>query len=96
LDEIFKTEKFKYAYAYAYMMVNVISLSNKAYGILKSLKNGRESFSDVVLKLVSKEKRTSLIEFAGIWKNMPEMDKIFEEILNERHKIKDRKVELRW
>ena len=77
-------------------MVKVISLSNKAYGTLKSLKGERESFSDVVLKIVNKEKKTSLLEFAGIWKDAPEMDRIFENIIKERSKAVDRKIDLKW
>ena len=77
-------------------MVKVISLSNKAYDSLKSLKRGKSSFSDVVLKLVDKEKKASLLEFAGIWNDMPEMDKIFGYIINERHKASDRKIDLKW
>ena len=78
------------------LMVKVISLSNKAYGTLKSLKGERESFSDVVLKIANKEKKTSLLEFAGIWKAAPEMDIIFENIIKERSKAADRKIDLKW
>lgn len=77
-------------------MVKVISLSNIAYETLKSLKRRNNSFSDVVLNLVNKEKRASLLEFKGVWKNAPEMDKIFEDVLHERHNSRDRKINLRW
>ncbi len=77
-------------------MVKVISLSNKAYETLKSLKKGKESFSDVVLELVNKEKKSSLVEFAGIWKNSPEMDRIFASLINERAKARDRELSLKW
>jgi len=77
-------------------MVKVISLSNAAYQTLKRLKRGNESFSDVVLNLVNKEKKDSLLEFAGIWKDKPEMDNIFEGILHERHNSRDRKINLKW
>lgn len=83
-------------HAYAYAMVKVISLSNKAYSSLKSLKRKDESFSEIVLKLVDKGKKASLLEFAGIWKSMPEMDRVFEDIINERHKAVDRKISLKW
>ena len=78
------------------LMVKVISLSNKAYGTLKNLKGEGDSFSDVVLKMANKEKKTSLLEFAGIWKDNPEMDKIFESIIEERSKAADRKIDLKW
>lgn len=77
-------------------MTKVISLSNKAYESLKNMKEGNDSFSDVVLKLVNKERKKSLLEFAGIWKDIPKMDKIFEEIVRERHKSRDRKIDLKW
>lgn len=77
-------------------MVKVISLSNRAYGTLKSLKMENESFSDVVLKLATKEKKSSLTRFAGIWKEIPEMDKIFEDIAKDRYKSSERKIDLKW
>ena len=77
-------------------MVKVISLSNKAYGTLKSLKGERESFSDVVLKIVNRERKTSLLEFAGIWKDLPEIDRIFESVVKDRSKASDRKIDLKW
>ena len=77
-------------------MVKVIPLSNKAYETLKGLKKGKDSFSDVVMHLVNKEKKVSLLEFAGIWKDAPEMDKIFEDVLHERHNSRDRKINLKW
>ena len=77
-------------------MVKVISLSNTAYETLKSLKKKNDSFSDVVLNLIKKEKKASLLDFAGIWKDATEMDKIFENILHERHNSRDRKINLKW
>ena len=77
-------------------MVKVISLSNKAYESLKTLKEAKESFSDVVLKLADKEKKKSLLEFAGLWKEMPELDKIFEGVINERRTSRYRKIDLKW
>lgn len=75
-------------------MTKVISLSNPAYEKLKDMKQGQESFSDVVLRLVEKGKKKSLLEFAGVWKNKPEMDGIFGRIIEERHKSQDRKIKL--
>ncbi len=77
-------------------MVKVISLSNEAYTKLKSKKIGDKSFSEVVIELIDKEKRKSILDFAGAWKDVPEMDKIFKTILDERHKSKDRKLDLKW
>ena len=61
-------------------MTKVISLSDKAYDQLKGLKEGNDSFSDVVIKLTQKK----LLKEGG-WKNMPEMDDIFKDILDKRH-----------
>ena len=91
-----KIQIFIYAYAYAYTMVKVVSLSNKAYENLKSLKGERESFSDVVLKIVNRERKTSLLEFAGVWKDLPEIDRIFENVVKDRSKASDRKIDLKW
>ena len=91
-----KIEIFIYAYAYAYTMVKVVSLSNKAYEDLKSLKKEKDSFSDIVLKLVNKEKKDSLMEFAGVWKDLPEIDRIFENVVKDRSKASDRKIDLKW
>ena len=44
-----------------------ISLSDKAYEKLTSLKKEGESFSDVVLKLHSKTMKRTLVSFAGTW-----------------------------
>jgi predicted CopG family antitoxin len=47
-----------------YRMTKVISLSEKAYGTLKQLKLGDESFSDVVLRLA--RSRGLLSEVIGL------------------------------
>ncbi len=74
-------------------MTKVISLSDDAYEDLAGLKNEKESFSSVVKRLASKEKKKDIMEFAGIWKDDKEIAKIFEEILEERHKTKMREFE---
>jgi predicted CopG family antitoxin len=48
-------------------MTKVISLSEKAYHILKKLKRGRESFSDVVIRITKDAEPNPLINFAGRW-----------------------------
>ena len=58
-----------YAYAHSIIaMTKVISLSEKAYQTLKGMKKTGESFSDVVLRVADKEKKRSIMEFAGCWK----------------------------
>ena len=48
-------------------MVKVISLANDAYAELKVLKKEDDSFSDVVRRLVKKEKKADIMDFFGIW-----------------------------
>ena len=85
-----------HAHMYAYAgdhMVKVISLSNKAYSTLKALKRGDDSFSDIVLSLTEKNKKRSLLEFAGTWPlSDTEADKIKKEIEKSRKHFKLREV----
>lgn len=85
-----------HAHTYAYAgehMVKVISLSNKAYSTLKALKQGDESFSDVVLKMSEKEKKPSLMDFWGKWPgSAKELDMIEKEIAKGRKHAKTREV----
>ena len=48
-------------------MTKVISLSEKAYHALKKLKRGKESFSDVVIRITKDSEPNPLINFAGRW-----------------------------
>jgi predicted CopG family antitoxin len=70
-------------------MTKVISLSEKAYETLKSLKKSGESFSDVVIRITSKEKKKSLLEFAGTWK-VDDADEILAEIMKDRERVQPR------
>lgn len=71
-------------------MTKIISLSDEAYERLKRIK-GNRSFTKVVLDLTEGRKRSPL-DFAGMWRDKPEMDEIFKQILEERHKRIDRVV----
>jgi predicted CopG family antitoxin len=73
----------------AFLMTKVISLSEKAYETLKSLKKSGESFSDVVIRITSKEKKKSLLEFAGTWKG-DDADEILAEIMKDRERVQPR------
>jgi predicted CopG family antitoxin len=74
-------------------MTKVISLSEKAYETLKSLKKPGESFSDVVIRVGGKEKKKSILEFAGTWKG-DDIDEVFTIILQNREKSKSRELDL--
>jgi predicted CopG family antitoxin len=75
------------------LMTKVISLSEKAYGMLKKLKRGDESFSDVVLRLSQEEKRESILRFSGAWKG-DDIDDVFEVIMKDRKRATSREVEI--
>lgn len=77
-------------------MARLVSLSDKAYSTLLKMKNGKESFSDVVLKLTEGKKRKSILRFAGIWKDDKDIDKIFKKVLQERHKAKYKEKDASW
>ncbi len=56
-------------------MTKIISLSDRAYEILKNLKQEKESFTDVVLRIADEKKSKSIITFAGILKDAKEENK---------------------
>jgi len=73
-------------------MTRVISLSDEAYEELRKLKKDRESFSDVVIKITSKEKKP-LTDFFGKWPEPKELNRIEKELETERKKAKMRAVD---
>ena len=74
-------------------MTKVISLSEKAYQTLKSMKKPGESFSDVVLRVSDKTQKRSILEFAGTWKGN-DIDEVFSVVLKERERSKSREFEM--
>ncbi len=70
-------------------MVKMVSLSNEAYDVLKTLK-GLKSFSEVVIELaMNMKKKRNIMEFAGAFKNnADEWKKIEEEIYRDRKNFK--------
>ena len=74
-------------------MVKVISLSEEAYGKLKTLKHDR-SFSELIMELVGKrKKKKNLLDFYGIWADdADEWEKIKKRIYEDRKKVKLREV----
>ena len=72
-------------------MARNVALSEKAYRTLSILKRKKESFSDVVLR-VAREEKAPLSRFVGIWKEDPEIKKIYDDVLSERHEKKARWV----
>ena len=76
-----------------FTMTKVISLSEKAYETLKSMKKPGESFSDVVIRVANKEKKKSLLEFAGTWKGDDAND-VLAQIMKDRERVKSREFEM--
>jgi len=73
-------------------MTKVISLADDAYFDLKSIKREDESFSDIVRRITIEEKKKSIMEFAGMWKDNKEMEAIFKDVLKERKNFKMRNL----
>ncbi len=74
-------------------MTKVISLSNLAYKEMKALKHLDESFSDVVLRLIHKPNKPSLLDLFGKWPGSNEEAINIKKILEkERKQIKTREV----
>ena len=69
-------------------MTKCITLSDDAYNNLKSLKKNNESFSEIVKRLASVEKREGLLNLAGVWKGNPDAVKAMKSIYKDRKNIK--------
>ena len=75
------------------IMTKVISLSEKAYQTLKSMKKPGESFSDVVIRVAGKEKKKSLLEFAGTWHG-DDADAVLAQLMKDRENAKAREFQM--
>jgi len=73
-------------------MVKVISLSEEAYEKLKSKKTADKSFSDVVIDLIDKKPKKSIMDLFGALKDDKESIKAFEESYRLRKNLKLRHV----
>ena len=67
-------------------MTKVISLSDAVYDEIKSLKRGDDSFSDVILRLVGKTRKKSLLDFFGAWPGSPLEAHHIKKVLKEERK----------
>ncbi|WEU40155.1 MAG: antitoxin VapB family protein [Candidatus Odinarchaeum yellowstonii] len=61
------------------MVVKNISIKDKVYRMLKEEKQGEESFSDVIEKLITKRK-IDLKDFYGVLKDSTVLDELMEKI----------------
>ena len=73
-------------------MVKVISLSEEAYEKLKGKKTAEKSFSDVVIELIEKKPKKSIMDLFGALKDDKESIKAFEESFKSRKNLKLRHV----
>lgn len=71
----------------------VISLSEKAYETLKSMKRSGESFSDVVIRVGAKENKKSILEFAGTWRGS-DAEEVLAQVMKDRERAKSREFEM--
>lgn len=77
-----------------YMAKNV-ALSNDVYTILERMKRPGESFSDVVKRLERKSAKHDWRDSVGVWEDDKNVEKVFDKILKDRHKISKRSV-VKW
>ena len=73
-------------------MTKVISLSDEAYSTLKNLKNGKESFSQVVIRISFNERKKPIMSFAGKWKGNEKWEDIYKGIKEVTKKSKFREA----
>lgn len=73
-------------------MVKVISLSEDAYEKLKSKKTAEKSFSDVVIELIDKKPRKSIMDLFGVLKEDKDSIRAFEESFKARKNLRLRHI----
>ena len=74
-------------------MTKVISLSETAYAEMKAMKQGDESFSDVVHRIAEKTRKKPLMAFFGKWPGpAEELDRIEKILERDRKRFKLREV----
>ena len=73
-------------------MVKVISLSEDAYEKLKSKKTAEKSFSDVVIELIDKKPRKSIMDLFGVLKEDKDSIMAFEESFKARKNLRLRHI----
>lgn len=75
-------------------MSKLVNLSDGAYAALKQRKRVGESFSDVVNRLLARQKKKGLLEFLGAWPGpADELADIKSIIDKDRRRFKTREVD---
>jgi len=76
-----------YACMHAFInMVKTITIKDEVYRELASLKRERESFSDVIMKLLSR-RRIDLFAFYGAFENKELWKEVEKDILTDRRRV---------
>lgn len=73
-----------------------VALSDRIYKDLKKLKGRGESFSSVIIRLMEKGEKPSWRDSVGALEDDKESEKIFNNILENRHKNKARGARFKW
>jgi len=78
----------------ATMAHKTLTISEEAYTALARLKEPRESFTDVVLRLASRRRKGTLLDFVRSMQPDEEFAKTLEQILESRERSRVRTVQL--
>ena len=74
-------------------MVKMVSLSDEAYCKLKRIKNN-DSFSEVILKLLGRPEKKTLLDLVSSWERDEELAKNIEKAYRGRKRAKLKEVKL--
>lgn len=77
-------------------MAKNVALSEKAYSEMLKIKKSGESFSEVVLRLMRNREKADWRDSIGALKNDKDAERIYKNILAERHKKPARLRRLKW
>jgi predicted CopG family antitoxin len=76
------------------MAHKTLTISEEAYSALASLKDRGESFTDVILRLASKKRKGTLLEYVRSMDPDEEFAQVLEQIVKRRETLSVRRVRL--
>ncbi len=65
-----------------------ITISEEAYRALASLKRGKESFTDVILRLAKRRTKSTLLDYIRSLEPDEEFAEIMEDVVKERRRVR--------